>query len=221
MVALGAGVYFLGSTLLVDGFLGQAAQQRSVQQIDQAGSLLLGGRPELAATWALIQDRPFGFGPGVSVNATDLDVAKSGMLNINYDPNNGYVEKFMFGDGIELHSSAGDLWADFGVAGLCLALFIIILTFRGLALLVASRKASGLALLVGIFSVWSLFFGPFYSTAPLFTLLMGLMLIPATGGSPAAGVTSDSGKFGSPGIVQVAKKKDGRADRELMLEQQR
>lgn len=194
MTAMAGGAYFLGTTLLVDGFLGQAAQQRSIQQINEAGSLILGGRPELAATWALIRDRPFGFGPGVQANVADIDVAKAGMASINYDPNNGYVEKFMFGDGIELHSVTGDLWAHFGVLGLCLSLFIILLTLRSVAILVSRRQASGLVLLIGIFTVWSLFFSPFYSTVPLITLLLGLLLA-STPGASGVGANAVNARF--------------------------
>ena len=39
------------------------------------------------------------------------------MSALNYDPNNGYVEQYLFGQGYEVHSVLGDLWIHFGVAG--------------------------------------------------------------------------------------------------------
>ena len=96
MAALGLAVYYLGTTLLVDGYLGEAAQAKSVAQIDAAGSLIAGGRPELAATLALLGADFRGFGLGAIANYHDVLVAKTGMASINYDPNNGYVERYLF-----------------------------------------------------------------------------------------------------------------------------
>ncbi|MFP3393593.1 hypothetical protein SB782_33000, partial [Brevibacillus sp. SIMBA_076] len=56
--------YNVGQSLIVDGALGEATQQRTIAQINTSGSLILGGRPELAATAALMQHYPFGFGSG-------------------------------------------------------------------------------------------------------------------------------------------------------------
>ena len=47
--------YRLGTRVLVSGYLGAEARQRSIAQIDSAGSLILGGRPEIAATVADIR----------------------------------------------------------------------------------------------------------------------------------------------------------------------
>src|SRR3712207_9122030 len=45
---------------------------------------------------------------------------KAGMAQIGYQPNNGYVETYMFGGQFKLHSVIGDAWAYFGVAGILL-----------------------------------------------------------------------------------------------------
>lgn len=173
---LGAAVYYLGTTLLVDGYLGQDAQQRSVQQIDSAGSLILGGRPELAASAALIRDRIWGFGLGVEPNLHDVTVAKTGMAALNYDPNNGYVDHFMFGGHFELHSTFGDLWTISGVTGLIFVVITAALVVRAIAAVAARRAGGGLLLFLSCWTLWNLFFSPLYSAAPTLVLALGLVL---------------------------------------------
>jgi hypothetical protein len=173
-------IYQLGSLLLVDGYLGVAAQQRSVDQLNSAGSLILGGRPELAATIALMQHRPMGFGVGVVANGNDVLVAKEAMAAINYDPNNGYVDQFMFGNAIELHSTIGDMWASYGPAGVLLVLVLLYLIIRRLSESVAGRTASALFLFLGTWTLWNVFFSPFYSAAPTLILAVGVGLAART-----------------------------------------
>ncbi|MEY9954279.1 hypothetical protein [Leifsonia sp. EB34] len=178
LLVISAIAYNVGQSLIVDGALGQATQQRTITQIDTSGSLILGGRPELAATTALVQHFPFGFGSGVYANSTQILVAKQGMHAINYAPNNGYVDNFMFGTGFELHSMIGDLWAGYGVAGVALAIALLWYTLRGLGHTIAARTASALLIYLAVRTLWSLFFGPWYSSVVLLTLLIGIALIP-------------------------------------------
>ncbi|MDQ0078997.1 hypothetical protein [Arthrobacter oryzae] len=173
--------YNAGATLVVDGYLGAGAQARSVEQIQTSGSLLVGGRPELTAALALLQDRPYGFGTGVLASPADVLTAKAGMVAINYEPNNGYVEKYMFGERIELHSVLGDLWAPFGIPGLIAGLAILVLLLRVIATLVAHRTGSGLELFLVILTLWNLLFSPLYSSAPTLLLTLGLVLLSKPG----------------------------------------
>jgi hypothetical protein len=175
--------YNVGATLVVDGYLGAGAQARSVEQIQTSGSLLLGGRPELTASLALFQERPFGFGTGTLASPADVLTAKAGMAAINYEPNNGYVEKYMFGEKIELHSVLADLWAPFGVAGLIAGLGILVILLRAIATLVAHRIGSGLELFLIVLTLWNLLFSPLYSSAPTLLLTLGLALLPKRGAS--------------------------------------
>ena len=177
LLLLSAIAYNVGQSLIVDGALGAATQQRTIAQIDTSGSLILGGRPELAATASLMQHYPFGFGSGVYADSTQVLVAKQGMHAINYDPNNGYVENFMFGTGFELHSMVGDLWANYGVAGLALSAALLWYILRGLGHSVARRTASALLIYLAVRTLWSLFFGPWYSSVTLLTLLIGMTLL--------------------------------------------
>ena len=174
MVGVTVAIYNLGTTLLVDGLLGEEAQARSIEQIDTAGSLILGGRPELAATIGLMGFRPMGFGIGVIPNLHDITAAKSAMLAINYDPNNGYVDNFMFGGKIELHSIAGGLWAKFGVVGLILTAAIAVILVRGLIDGINSRTGSAVSLFLICLSMWNLAFSPLYASLPTLTLALGL-----------------------------------------------
>lgn len=181
IASAGAVVYYLGTTLAVDGYLGEQTQQRSIAQIDASGSLLLGGRPELGATAALVERMPWGFGAGTVPNLTDINTAKTGMAALGYDPNNGYVERYMFGTGINLHSVVGDTWAAFGILGVLLALSILYLMVRGAATRIAQRQASALTILLASYGLWNTFFSPFYSSLPMLTFGLAYLLLPITG----------------------------------------
>ncbi|WP_144876720.1 hypothetical protein [Microbacterium sp. 1.5R] len=175
--AIGVTVYVIGTSLLVEGYLGQEAQARSVEQQERAGSVLVGGRPELAATAALFLHRPLGFGAGTIASPSDILVAKSGMQVINYDPNNGYVENFMFGPTkFELHSMTGDLWAYFGWPAVIFLAIAVVVMIRRVAVELARGTATALLLFAVIITAWNLFFNPIYSSAPFFGLALGLAL---------------------------------------------
>lgn len=171
-----AALYTLGQSLTLEGYLGQSAQERTQQQVSTAGSVLAGGRPEMGATFALVGHEPLGFGAGARLNATDLLVAKSGMADLGYDPNNRYVETYMFGAGIELHSYLADLWSDFGVVGVVLGALIVWQIARHLSGALAHRAASALIVYVGVQTAWNLFFSPRYGSIPLLVLTLGLMI---------------------------------------------
>ncbi len=178
LLVVSAIAYNVGQSLIVDGALGQATQERTITQIDTSGNLILGGRPELAAAGALMEHYPFGFGSGTYADSAQVLVAKQGMYAINYAPNNGYVDNFMFGTGFELHSMIGDLWANYGLAGLALGGALLWYVLRGLGHSVARRTASALVIYLAVRIVWSLFFGPWWSSVTMLTLLVGMILIP-------------------------------------------
>lgn len=169
-------VYQFGQALLVSGVLGEAAQARSIAQIEETGSLLLGGRPELAATAALFLERPTGMGLGVQPTLVDVHTAQAGMAHIGYNGDNGYVWNYMFGTGFELHSTAADLWAAMGFGGVLLAAVVLFALVRGTALAIAGNAASGLLLFVAIKSLWNLGFGPLDTSALPMMLALGLAI---------------------------------------------
>jgi hypothetical protein len=99
------------------------------------------------------------------------------MAEINYDPNNGYVENFMFGSDFKLHSVLGELWADFGVPGAVLGLTIGVLLVHALAALVARRQASAVVAFLVFWTLWNLLFSPVYGSTPTLILALGLGLV--------------------------------------------
>jgi hypothetical protein len=176
IAALGLAVYNVGLSLVLEGALGEGTQERSLEQIERSGSVFLGGRPELAATLALMAERPVGLGPGVGATLSEILAAKTGMAAINYDPNNGYVERYMFGARTELHSVFGDLWVTFGIPGLALAAMLLLLLLRSLAIGVATKSASALLVYASCVSLWNFFFGPLSTSVPVLLLAIGLGL---------------------------------------------
>ncbi|ROS50467.1 hypothetical protein [Frigoribacterium sp. PhB24] len=176
--ALGVVVFQLGQALILDGYLGLATQARSVEQLRVSGSLILGGRPELAATVALMEHHPWGFGAGVVPTADDIRIAKEGMSGIGYQPDNGYVERFMFGGHFELHSVVGDLWAQSGIVGLALVAIVLGVLAVGVVRRIADGTASGILLYAAAQSSWNLFFAPFYSAFPTLVIALALAFVP-------------------------------------------
>lgn len=184
VLGLGAGavaIYGVGQALILHGFLGAATQVRSQQQIDESGSLLLGGRPEISATLALMRDHVWGFGSGTRVSHHDLLVAKAGMAAINYDPDNGYVEKYMFGQTYELHSVLADLWSRFGLVGLALGLLALFLVLRWTGASVTAGTASAVVLFLAAKALWNLVFSPLYSSVGLLSVTLALVVAARVG----------------------------------------
>lgn len=191
MGALTALVYYMAQNAILAGYFGEATRLRTVAQLETAGSLILGGRPEIGATLGLMQARPQGFGAGTLLNPEDLLAAKEGMASLNYAPDNGYVEKYMFGGRIELHSIVGDLWAHFGIPGLVLAAMLLSLLVWGLAAAISANTASAVIIFLGVNTVWAFLFGPLYSATRMLILVIGLVLVrrarvPISPGSPPA-----------------------------------
>ncbi len=177
IAALLGSFYYLGQAAILDGFLGEAAQSRTQEQIALSGSLIQGARPEMGATGALIGHRPWGFGSGTLANTRDVMVAKSGMSSLGYDPDNGYVERYMLGSGIELHSTGADLWVAFGVLGVALAAWILWTVLRGYTTHFAAHTAAALLTYLAIRNLWDLLFSPLGSSITLLTLGVGLLAL--------------------------------------------
>lgn len=187
-------IYNLGQALILDGLLGRETQVRTAQQIADSGSLILGGRPEIAATVNLMRVEPLGFGSGTIPNYNDIRAAKAGMAFIGYDPDNGYVERWMFGHGYALHSTFGDLWAIYGLAGLVFTGAITVLVLRRLGAALSARTASGALVFVGSLTLWNILFAPFYSGLRMMILVVALAMVvrPAPPPDPLASPRSRS-----------------------------
>ena len=176
--ALSLAAFSLLQALILDGVLGDAAQQRTQAQIDTSGSLIAGGRPELGAATALISARPQGFGSGVLPTSQDVWIAKTGMSELNYDPDNGYVEGYMFGGQFEVHSVLGDMWLRFGPLGAAFALALLGFAIYAVARAVSLKAASGLVVWLTLLGAWDTFFSPLLTSSRTLGLLFALAAIP-------------------------------------------
>lgn len=177
VAALGLGLYRALEGAALDGYLGQSAQQRTEEQTQAAGSLILGGRPEIGATVSLMLHEPLGYGAGTMATPTDMQAAKQGMSRLGYDPDNGYVEHYMFGTRIEVHSLIGDLWVWFGLAGLVLSGWLLWLATIYLGRSMAHRTGTALGIFLALQLGWNLFFGPIISSLPPLALALGVFLL--------------------------------------------
>ena len=175
-------VYYLAQALVLGGALGSVTQARSQAQVREAGSLIVGGRPELLASLHLIADNPLGPGAGARPNLHEISVAKTAMSRIQYDPNNGYVERFMFGNGYSLHSVVGDLWAQWGLIGLLFVGFCVALVLRRTSVGVALGTVPAITLYLAASLLWNVFFSPWYGSLRLFSLTLALVLVAGSKG---------------------------------------
>lgn len=178
LTVLSLGAFSMLQALILEGALGDAAQQRTQAQIDTSGSLIAGGRPELGAAAALISHRPQGFGSGVLPTSQDVWIAKTGMSGLNYDPNNGYVEGYMFGRQYEVHSVLGDMWLRFGPVGALFSLMLVACAVYAVARSISLKAASGLTVLLLLLGAWDTFFSPLLTSSRTLALLLALTAIP-------------------------------------------
>lgn len=184
---LGAGLYFLFSNLLIGGYLGAELQAKSVAQVDAAGSLIAGGRPEWAATFQLMASHPGGFGLSIRPNWLDILRAKKGLEGVGLPiDNNGYIDNYMFGTGFNLHSVAAELWANYGVAGAVLALVVLGTLSWNLSRAIARREAGALLVFLCIAALWDLGFGPLYTNWADICVALGLSFAISTPPAPAS-----------------------------------
>jgi hypothetical protein len=173
---LGFAVYQVGQGLILDGYLGESAQERTAAQIQQSGSVLLGGRPELGATLALVARQPTGFGAGTLPSVQDVATAKTGMARLGYDPNNGYVENYMFGNAFEVHSILGDAWMLYGLTGVVFVAVTLWMVLSAVVEQIARRAAPALLVFLALWLVWNTLFSPLYSSSPYLAATVGLAL---------------------------------------------
>lgn len=171
-----AGYWVLTQAILA-GMLGSGLQQRTATQIEQSGSLLLGGRPEWTASWALMQFRPLGFGLGTVPTAEDTIVAKQGLAVTHIPTVDSYLEHQLLHGSVQLHSIVADLWAAVGPVGILLGVAMGLLSVHGLADQVRHRRASGLVCALVPLGLWDLAFGPLSDNVPTLTLGLGLLLV--------------------------------------------
>lgn len=184
------GGFYLVQAMISEGMLGEAAQERTEQQTELGGNVLTGGRPEAGAAVALVTSNPLGYGAGAVPTPADVLVAKEGMSALNYDPNNGYVERYLFGDGFEVHSLVGDLWIRYGVVGLALAVVCALLVGHGMVDALRRGAASGVMLFLAVRTLWDFAFSPYATVMTTLMLALAICLprAPEQRRSPARAV---------------------------------
>lgn len=158
--AFAAGVYKALGYLARHGHLGSSIQARTSDQVADGRSLIMGGRPEWAGAWELFRERPMGYGPGVTPNLSDMQSVKSGLADVGASTSGHYVEEFMLGRHIELHSVLSDLWVDFGAVGIAFAVLLVAVVLRGFAGRVSVGRLDGLTTLMVVTGIWYLGFSP-------------------------------------------------------------
>lgn len=175
LVAVVLGAFFMVQGAILEGMLGDEIRIRTEAQIGMSGSLIAGGRPEMGASVALIAQNPWGFGLGVLATPTDVILAKTGMAALGYDPNNGYVENYMFGRGLEVHSVLGDLWILCGVLGAAVAIFAALWLVQGMVRGLAAGTISTVAAYLAIRSLWDFAFSPLPTAIILLPLALAVV----------------------------------------------
>lgn len=172
------GLYYAGTSLLVDGALGDQVAERTRQQLDQSGNLITGGRPEWMATAQLASLHPLGLGTGIVPQGHDVHAAKVGLHSVGVPTYAGYVENYMTAGQFKLHSVLADLWIHCGWWGAAAGL-----TLFGVCcyILLTAIGHTGLTALTGYLmfnALWFLLFGPLYTDIPFVAMALGLALIP-------------------------------------------
>lgn len=171
-----AAAYLAMERLLLSGALGEGLRARTALQLEQSGNLLLGGRPEWTATWALMREDPWGFGLGTVPAGGDVQLAKQGISVARIPTADGYVEHYLFAGRFELHSIVADLWSNLGPVGLAMGLLMVALLVRGLIRVVQGRGTPAVACFVALPALWALLFGPLPTDGLVVALALGLLL---------------------------------------------
>ena len=181
LAAIGTAVYQLAIDVLRRGYLGEAAQERTIAQIETSGSLILGGRPQLTATRALMSENPWGYGLGVVPNTRDYALVRSAFESLNQfqSGEHGYLMNYMLRGQFRLHSITSDLWVMYGIVGLLLAITIGYSLARSLSTLISRRRCPPVVAFAAILGLWYLVFEPTYGYGNDVYFTVGIALLPA------------------------------------------
>lgn len=174
----GLACFLVAQSAILEGVFGEVTQLRTIEQIERGGNVLLGGRPEIAASVALIARYPFGLGSGTRPTLDDVLAAKTSMEAIGYNADNSYVNRFMFGSVVEVHSVIGDAWIWMGLAGAALIVAITVVILRGFTAGVRTSSLGGLFVYLAVRFVWDLAFSPLPSASVLMALTIAIAVLP-------------------------------------------
>lgn len=161
-VIAGAFVLQLSSS----GFLGGELAKRTRQQLENAGgNVLLGGRPEWGAGFALWRENPLGFGVGVTPSSTDYWLAIRNMPV----GSRGSQESSVVADALQqglfnLHSTFLTFWCIYGVAGVLFSVVALHSLVRATNLVMSLKlprlNVQSAVICLMLASIWDILFSP-------------------------------------------------------------
>ncbi|VEG29660.1 hypothetical protein [Actinomyces howellii] len=160
----------------LSGYLGQDAQARTAAQAAGTTNPFLAARPELGASWALLTHRPWGYGAGVMPRYEDVRVAMNGMKELGYNPDNGYVQQYMFGNGFELHSGLVDAWIALSVPGAALMVLGVLMALRALRTDLGTLRTRAWLLIAVLVTIMNVLVGPLTILPPFLAIVMATAL---------------------------------------------
>jgi hypothetical protein len=185
LIAVGLVSFFVAAPALYgylasSGSLGEEQKYRWEGQSEVQGGVLVGARPEIVASYVVIEESPFigrGLKPEVSRATRSAFLGKLRAGDVDF---NERRENYYFGKGLYLHSVLFQVWAETGIAvlpGILLPLLLVLL-----ALVAAIKGGSGpygmlFTFLLGqlgwdlVFSPWPRLEGLYLGTAAAAALL--------------------------------------------------
>lgn len=158
-------VGWLMVTTATSGMLGDYLEQRTNQQLEFSnGNLLLGGRPEWAAAFALWRKSPLGIGFGVAPSSDDywLAIRRMPLGTLERQQNSGVATIFRQG-AVDFHSTFWTFWGVYGAAGVLfavLALVYLVHATMGATAAIGSVALRASAILLMFGSIWDILFSP-------------------------------------------------------------
>ncbi|MGU3293303.1 hypothetical protein [Williamsia sp. M5A3_1d] len=164
------------SWAIATGWFGEAIATR--QEIQQRAFGALGGRTEYGAFFSMFLHQPMGYGLGVFPSMKDIEIGKSGLDQYANGAGGAYVDDYLFGGNIELHSIAADLWVQCGLFGLAVAVVAGLVIVAALADFAILRADVGPAVVVYVAgqALWDLAFSPLIANYSSFALAVALAL---------------------------------------------
>ena len=101
---------------------------------------------------------------------------KKGLHSVGAATEGTYVDEYMLGHRIELHSIIADLWVNFGLVGFGLGAMMVAEIFRSLLRRLAAGAVPALVTLLSLVGIWDLFFSPLASNLMHLILAVALAL---------------------------------------------
>lgn len=173
-------VYSAVVNLALSGYLGERNRLVTAEQLRSGGSLLSAGRLEWHVSLALFSETPWGYGPGFIPGWAERGIAYSSLMKSGLPYDARYVEGYLMGKSMELHSIAADLWAQFGLLGLLASSILLGILVSGLVrALDPECDSAAVMILCTLISLWDLAFSPLPTNLPGVAFALGAVVAEA------------------------------------------